>query len=117
MGRVRQERRKFAERQWPLLSNLMTLYFNEDFEHIHGSLTGAMDAALQDGSLEHRRDILKEWRDWNTSEGTVTDIRPSLYDGFSVAIWFDEPIDARNFMNRIYDGLMERVRAETRNHD
>ena len=46
----------------------------------------------------------------------MNDIRPSLYDGFSVAIWFDEPIDARNFMNRIYDGLTERVRAETRDY-
>ncbi|MGQ2977571.1 MAG: contact-dependent growth inhibition system immunity protein [Sphingopyxis sp.] len=116
MGRARQERRKFAEEQWPLLSNLMACYFNQDFDIIHGSLTGAINAALHDGSLEHRRAVLKEWRDWNASEGAVNDIRPSLHDGFSVAIWFDEPIDARNFMNRIYDGLMERVRAETRDY-
>ncbi len=114
MGRARRERRKFAEQQWPLLSNLILGYFNEDFDIIHGSLSGAIDAALNDGSLEHKRALLKEWRDWHTSAGAVNDIRPSLYDGFSIALEFKEPIEARNFMNRIYDGLMERIRAETR---
>lgn len=114
MGRGRRERRKVAEQRWPLLSNLMACHFNQDFDILYGSLDGAIAAAIRDGSLDHRRAVLIEWRDWNTSEGAVDDIRPGLHDSFSIDIWFERPIDARNLMNRIYDGLIESVRAETR---
>lgn len=114
MGRRKQERRKAAEQRWPLLSNLMACYFNQDFDILYGSLDGAIAAAARDGSLYHRRAVLKEWRDWNLSEGTADDIRPILDDSFSIDIWFKRPIDARNLMNQIYDRLIEGVRAETR---
>lgn len=92
----------------------MVCYFNQNFDILYGSLEGAVAAATRDGSLDHRRAVLKEWRDWNSSDGAVDDIRPSLYDGFSVHVLFKQPIDARNLMNRVYDGLIEGVRAETR---
>jgi hypothetical protein len=113
MGRRRQDRAKLAEQRWPLLSNLLTCYFNQDFDILYGSLAGAFDAAVRDGSLEHRRSILVEWRDWNASEGTADDVRPSLYDGFSIAVRLEKPVDGRNFMNRLYDGLIEGVRKES----
>lgn len=113
MGRKRYERQEMAQQRWPWLSNLLGCYFNEDLSILYGSLEGAFEAAVRDGSLEHRRTILKEWRDWNTLEGVVDDVRPSLYDGFAIAVRLDRPIDGRNFMNRIYDGLMEGVRRET----
>jgi hypothetical protein len=114
MGRRRQERRKIAEQRWPLLSNLMACHFNQDFDILYGSLDGAIAAAAREGSLDHRRAVLKEWRDWNGSEGMVDDIRPSLDDSFTIDVWFKRPIDARDLMNRIYDGLLEGVRTETR---
>ncbi len=117
MARKTQERRKLAEQRWPLLSNMMACHFNQDFAILYGSLEGAIAAAVQDGSFDHRRALLKEWRDWNVTEGAVDDIRPFLEDGFSTDIWFKEPIDARHLMNRVYDGLMEGVRAETRLDD
>jgi len=86
----------------------MACHFNQD-----GSLEGAFAAAARDGSLEHRRAILKEWRDWNASAGAVDDIRPLLEDGFAVDLCFKEAIGARNFMNRVYDELLVRVKAET----
>jgi hypothetical protein len=92
----------------------MACYFNQDFGILYGSLDGAITAAAQDGSLAHRQAVLKEWRDWNVSEGAVDDIRPSLDDSFSIDIWFKRPIDARDLMNRLYDRLIEGVRAETR---
>jgi hypothetical protein len=116
MGRRTQERRKVAEQRWPLLSNLMACHFNEDFTFEHGSLSGAIAAAVRSGSVEHRRAILREWRDWQLSEGMADDIRQSLNDSFSIAVFFKQPIDARNLMNRIYDGLIEGVRAETRHN-
>jgi len=117
MGRRRQEKRKFAEERWPLLSNLMICYFNQDFDILYGSLDGAVAAAARHGSLDHRRAVIKEWRDWNVTEGTVDDIRPYLIDGFSIDVLFKRSIDARNFMNRLYDGLIEGVRAETSRRD
>lgn len=118
MGKRRtKEMRERAEQRWPLLSNLMLCHFNQDFDIMYGSLEGAISSAVRDGSLDHRRAILKEWRDWNASDGAVSDIRPALYGGFSVAIWFKQPVDAHNLMNRIYDGLLEGVKAETGHKD
>ena len=97
-----------------MLTNLMACHFNEDFNILHGSLDRALAAAARDGPLEHRRAILKEWRNWNSTEGAVDDIRPLLEDGFAVALLFKQPIDARNFMNRVYDELICGVRVETR---
>ena len=112
MSRRRLERRRIAEERWPLLANLMACHFNEDFNILYGSLDGAMAAAAGDGSVEHRRAILKEWRDWNDSEGSAVDIRPFLEDGFGVHLLFKTALDARNFMNRVYDDLLSGVRAE-----
>ena len=117
MGRKRQEKRKLAERRWPLLSNLMACYFHQDLDVLYGSLEGAITAAVQAGSIDHRRAILAEWRDWNASEGAVIDIRPFLEFGFSVDLLFKQPIDARYLMNRLYDGLMESVKTETSRQD
>jgi hypothetical protein len=91
----------------------MAAHFNEDFNIEYGSLEGAMNAATRTGSIEYRQAVLQEWRDWNTSEGTKDDIRPFLHDGFGVAVLLRKPIDGRNFMNRVHDGLIEGVRAET----
>ena len=92
----------------------MACYFNQDFDILYGSLEGAIAAASRDGSLDHRRAVIKEWRDWQLVEGAVDDIRPSLDDSFMIDIWFKQPIDARNLMNGLYEGLIEGVRAETR---
>jgi hypothetical protein len=92
---------------------MLGCYFNEDFDVVHGSLAGALAASATDGSLEYRRAVLNEWRDWNGSEGAVDDIRPLLSDGFSVHLHFETALDARNFMNRFYDELLVGVKAET----
>ena len=113
MSRARRERRLRAEERWPLLANLMTAHFNEDYAILFGSLDGSFAAATRDGSLEYRRAVVKEWRDWNATEGPVSDIRPFLKDGFSVALFFRSSIEARNFMNRLYDELLIGVKAAT----
>jgi hypothetical protein len=92
----------------------MACHFNQDFQLLYGSLEGAITAASRDGSLEHRRAILKEWRDWNATEGAADDIRPFLDDAFSVDLLFKSSTDARNLMNLVYDGLLSGVKAETR---
>jgi hypothetical protein len=115
MGRRRRlERRRLAQERWPLLTNAMTCHFNQDYDLLYGSIDGALTAAGRAGSLEHRRSILKEWRDWNATEGATDDIRPLLDDGFGVDLLFKTPTDARDFMNRVYDELLSGVKAETR---
>lgn len=42
----------------------------------------------------------------------MDDIRPFLEFGFLVDLAFELPIDARNFMNSFYDGLIEGLRVE-----
>ncbi|WP_066803885.1 contact-dependent growth inhibition system immunity protein [Sphingomonas asaccharolytica] len=113
MSRATLERRRIAEERWPNLANLLGSYFSQDFESIDGSLTEAIDAAALDGTPEHRRVILEEWRDWNLSEGIVDDIRSLLGDGFGVEVHFETPREARIFMNRIYDSLKSSVSTRT----
>ena len=103
-----------AEKRWPLLANLMACYFNQDFGILYGSLEGAIAAASRDGSIGHRRAILKEWRDWNIAKEAEGDIRPFLYEAFCVDLLFRSPADARTLMNLIYDELLSGVKAETR---
>jgi hypothetical protein len=100
--------------RWPLLSNMIVCHFNEDFNLLYGSLEGAIAAAATDGSLEHRRAILKEWREWNATQRAADDIRRPLADGFSVAVHFKKPADARVFMDGVYETLLAGVKAETR---
>ena len=113
MSRRRRELALLAEERWPLLTNMMVCYFNEDYDLLHGSLDGAVAAAVTEGSTDYRRSLLREWRDWNSSQGAVNDIRPFLEYGFHVAVLFKTGLEARHFMNRIYDELLVRVKAET----
>jgi hypothetical protein len=105
-----------VEQRWPLMRNLMLRYFNEDYDLLYGSLQGALNNALGYCSLEHGRAVLKEWRDWDNSDDAKGDIRPFLYNGLSIAVFFNQPEEARQFMNGIYDRLLEQVKAGTRHH-
>jgi hypothetical protein len=112
MSRATRERRNRIEEHWPWLANMMACYFNQDFHSLYGSLDGAMKGAASDGSTEHRRGILKEWRDWNASDGAIDDIRPQL-DAMGVDLLFKSALDARVFMNRVYDELLSAVKHDT----
>lgn len=57
--------------------------------------------------------MLREWRDWNATEGASSDIRRFAQNGFGVAVYFKKPIDARHLLNRIYDEILASVKAET----
>lgn len=92
----------------------MACHFNQDFDVIYGSLEGALASATSSGSLEHRRAILEEWKDWNNTEGSVDDVRPFLGDGFLVDLTFETALGARQFMNLIYERLLVGVKAEAR---
>lgn len=114
MGARKLERREMAEARWPMLANLLACHFNQDFDILYGSLDGAFAALAGAGSLAHRRAMLKEWRDWNAALADCDDLRRLLHDGFGVDLWFRKPVDARQFMDRVYETLLASVVAETR---
>ncbi len=106
------ERRRLAEERWPKLTRFLASYLHED-SSLHGSVGGAIAAAIGEASPEMKRTILREWRDWSVTEGATDDVRRFLHDGFGVAVYFKNPIDARNLMNRTYDEILVSVKAET----
>ena len=108
----KEERRAIAEERWPLLSRVLSGYFHQDYAEVHGSVDGALAQAISDASLAHKQTLLKQWWNWNQTEGATDDIRRLLNDGFGIALHFKKPIDARNFMNGIYDGFIRSVRQE-----
>ena len=111
MSRSGLERRKLVGQRWPNLANLLACFFNEDYDLLYGSVDGAIDQASSDGSTAYRQDVLREWRDWQTASA-VDEVRPWL-TAMSVHLLFETEDDARKFMGRLYDSLMDRVRAET----
>ena len=113
MSRKTRELRLEAEERWPTLYQLLAAYCHEDLGICHGSPEGAVDAAIADYPLGTRQTVLREWRDWNSNVGSKYDPRAAVNDGLGVNVFFEQPEDARVFMNMIYDKLITSVRRET----
>lgn len=113
MSRKSYERRRGAEERWPTLYQFLAGYCHQDWSDFHGTPEGAIDAAIADYSLERQRTVLREWRDWNVAEGSHHDPRAAVNEGLGVNVMFYEPVDARDFMNMVYDKLIVSVRSET----
>ena len=113
MSRKTLERRRSAKELWPNLANLLACYFNEDRQILYGSVEEALSKATSEVPLEMRQSIIREWRGWQAKEALNNDdLRRFVQDGFGVNLYFKKPIDARHFMNRLHDQLVESVRAE-----
>lgn len=111
MGKTR-ERRAVAQERWPLLSQVLGGYFHQDYDVVDGSVEGALAKAMGDTTLDQKQMLLREWWNWNQAEGATDDIRRFLDHGFGIALHFETPVDARNFMNGIYDSFIRSVRQE-----
>jgi hypothetical protein len=108
------ERRRAARELWPTLANILVAYFNEDWPEDYGTVDGALAKAAVELPLEVRKSIIREWMDWQTKEGMNNDdLRRFVQDGFGVKVHFQEPIDARSFMNRVHDDFIASIRANT----
>jgi len=113
MNRKSREVRLETEERWPTLYQFLAGYLHQDWGIDHGSPAGAVDAAIVDYPLSRRQQLLREWRIWNGDKGAAFDPRLAVNEGLGVNVHFEEPADARQFMNMVYEKLIASVRSET----
>ncbi|HEY5721583.1 MAG TPA: hypothetical protein VIT45_04605 [Allosphingosinicella sp.] len=72
----------------------------------------AFKQALDGCSLELRQAAAREWWSWNATHGWKRDAPGFLTDGFGMNEDFADDVDARQFMNTVYDRLIVSVRSQ-----
>lgn len=104
--RIRSE----AEERWPALCQ----FFGE---HLHRDLAEpvSLEAAVAACDAESRKQLAREWWDWNATAGAVDDIQRSIAEGLGGYPQFESPLAARRFMNGIYDKLIVAIRIDAPN--
>jgi hypothetical protein len=61
--------------------------------------------------LESLQAAAREWWDWNSTRAWNPDGLDILFDSVGIDLDFAEELDARQFMNAVYDRLIVSVRA------
>jgi hypothetical protein len=112
MSRRRRELNQEAKERWPTLYQFIGGYLHEDWPEMYGTPADAVGVAISEYPLELQQQVLREWRDWNSSVGAVDDIRSLLGDGLGACVHFKTQLEARHFMNSVYDRLIESVRRQ-----
>lgn len=112
MSRKTRDMRLQAEERWPTLFQFLGCYCHEDAPEMRGSVLQGIDKGVADYSLERRKEVLVELRDWMGTVAAKDDIRDLLNDGMGVNEFFEQPIDARNFVNSVHDKLRVSIRRE-----
>ena len=112
MSRATRERWLEAEAHWPNLQQFLACYFHQDCTVEFKTLEEALDRAIAGWTLDGRRLVLREWRDWNAKRGWRNDAEAYVGDGFGVDLLFEDDVAARKFMNRVYERLIGSVRAD-----
>ncbi|MEO0907975.1 MAG: contact-dependent growth inhibition system immunity protein [Pseudomonadota bacterium] len=101
-----------AEEKWPALQQFIACYLHQTWPDISGTPDAAIDEAVAGASHELRKIIAQEWWRWNATAGAKDDPRRSIQDGLGACVRFENPLDARQFMNSVYDKLIVAVRAQ-----
>ena len=101
-----------AQERWPHLWQFLGSYLHQDWPEIHGTPQAAIELAIRDYPLEARQQVATEWWDWNVREGSSFDPRPAIREGLGVNIEFETSMEARQFMNRVYDWVIVSIRRE-----
>ena len=113
MSRRSRELRLEANERWPNLCQFLGGHLHQDWPIHSGSPEKAVEHALAEWDLAGRRSVLVEWRDWNQIRGCRPDVTTSMNDELGVDVFFETDLEARQFMNMVYDKLITSVRAET----
>lgn len=114
MGRATRQRRIDAQERWPDLYQFLAGYLHQDWPEESGTPEAAVAIAIADHDLGQRQSVVRQWCDWNASEGSMFDPRAAVNDGLGVELAFAEPIEARAFMNEVYDMLIVSIRKEVK---
>jgi hypothetical protein len=113
LSRATRERSLEAQERWPNLFQFLGGYLHQDWPIHSASPEQAVEQAVADWTLDGRQLVLKEWRDWNNVRGCRRDVAAFVNDGLGVNVHFASDLEARQFMNLVYDMLIVSVRAET----
>jgi hypothetical protein len=111
VSRGSRQRRLEAEERWPGLFQFLACYLHQDWTIEFSDPAQAIDAAISGSDIDAQIVLVREWGDWNASAGMNQDVRPSVNEGFGVEVHFERSIDARHFMNMVYDKLMVSIRG------
>ena len=101
-----------AQERWPDLYQFLAIYPHQDWPAKSGAREAAIAAVIADYDLGQRQSVVRQWCDWNAHEGSRFDPRAAVNDGFGVELSFAEPVEARIFMNEVYDMLIMSIRKE-----
>jgi hypothetical protein len=107
-----QKLRKEAEDRWPSLKSFFQAYLHEDWPVDDGTPENAVDRAISETPLSTLKSVASEWWQWNSSAGSAPDPRRHINDGLGVNVHFKTPLDARQFMNLVYDKLIVAIRKD-----
>jgi len=114
VSRATFERRRQAEERWPTLSQLLGAYFGQDVFFEFETLPQARKAAVAGFDIDDQKRAATEWLDWNSAIGSTERIRAHL-DAYGVELDFESELEARQFMNAIYDELIVSIRSHEGN--
>ncbi len=73
---------------------------------------GAVERAIADYDLTGLKAVASDWWKWNASRSWRGNLRATVNDGLSVNLRFDSDLDARQFMNEVYDRVIVQIRRE-----
>lgn len=111
MSRASRQKRLEPIHEWPALAELLSTYFGERFWMQFSAYGAARQAAVESLSHRERKQVATEWWRWNASAGAVNDVRAPIAH-LGVEPPFDSPLEARKFMNEIYDALIVAIRSK-----
>ncbi|MEE4339446.1 contact-dependent growth inhibition system immunity protein [Erythrobacter sp.] len=107
-----QKLRKEAEDRWPNLKAFLQGYMHEDWPVDDGTPENPVDRAVAETPLSALKSVASEWWQWNSSAGSAHDPRRQIHDGLSVNVHFKTSLEARQFMNLVYDKLIVAIRKD-----
>lgn len=107
-----QRLRKEAEDRWPNLQNVLACYLHQDWDVFDETPHKAVDRAISETPLETLKLVTTEWRDWRARSSRAVSLQRQVNEGLCVNVGFKTSMEAREFMNIVYDKLIFAIRNE-----
>lgn len=105
-----QRLQKEAEDRWPNLKSFFECYLHQDWDVFDETPQKAVDRAITETPLDILKLVTTEWWDWNARSVRAPSLERQINEGLGVNVLFETPIEAREFMNLVYDKLIVAIR-------